>query len=96
MKLIIAFISLIVFCASAVWVEYKLILYFGILFSLFASMSVSVGLLGALLRVPEGYEDAHGFHVRVRRGKMNRPSHARLAQLTRALKMDMARLFSNP
>ena len=96
MKLIIAFISLIVFCASAVWVEYKLVLYFGILFTLFASTSVSIGLFGGLLRAPEAYEDAHGFHVRARRGKMNRPRHARLAQLTRALKMDLARLFSNP
>ena len=97
MKLMIAFISLVVFCASAVWVEYKLVLHFGILFSLFASMSVSVGLLGALLRAPEGYEDAHGFHVRARRRRqMSRARHARLLHLTRAMKMDMARLLSSP
>jgi hypothetical protein len=95
MKRIIALTSLVVFCASAVWVEYKLVLYFGILCSLFATLSVAVGLLGGLLRAPEGYEGAAGFKVRVRRGEPSLARDARLSQLTRALKMDIARLFNN-
>ena len=95
MKRIIALISLVVLCASAVWVEYKLVLYFGILCSLFATLSVAIGLLGGLLRAPEGYEGAHGFNVRVRRGEASRARDARLSQLARALKMDIARLFNN-
>jgi len=65
-KLMIALICLVVFCVSAAWAEYKLLLYFGIVFSLFANTSVSVALLGVLLRAPEGYEDTDGFHVRAR------------------------------
>ena len=95
-KLIIAFLALVVFCASAVWVEYKLVLQLGILFSLFASMSASIGLFAAMLRAPEGYEAADGFHVRAGRGQMSRARRARLSHLARALKIDMARLFSNP
>jgi hypothetical protein len=95
-KLIIAFLFLLVFCASAVWVEYELVLQFGILFSILASMSASFGLFAALLRAPEGYESADGFHVRAGRGQMSRTRRARLSYLTRALKIDMARLFSKP
>ena len=95
MKRIIAFTSLVVFCASAVWVEYKLVLYFGILCSLFATLSVAAGLLGGLLRAPEGDEGADGFKVRAHRGEPSRARDARLSQLTRALKMDIARLFNN-
>ena len=121
----IAFISLVVFCASAVWVEYKLVLQFGILFSLFASTSVSVGLFLALRakrarltesqrrRFPRKFVDDNKLKELVRlfwqfrlsrkqspgtprTDKLSRARHARLSQLTRALKMDMARLFSNP
>ncbi len=95
MKRIIALTSLVVFCASAVWVEYKLVLYFGILCSLFATLSIAVGLLGGLLRAPEAYEGAHGFKVRVRRGEASRACDGWLSQLTRTLKMDIARLFNN-
>ncbi len=125
MKQKIAFISLVVFCASAVWVEYKLVLQFGILFSLFASTSVSVGLFLALRakrarltesqrrRFPRKFVDDNKLKELVRlfwqfrlsrkqspgtprTDKLSRARHARLSQLTRALKMDMARLFSNP
>jgi len=124
-KQMIAFISLVVFCASAVWVEYKLVLQFGILFSLFASTSVSVGLFLALRakrarltesqrrRFPRKFVDDNKLKELVRlfwqfrlsrkqspgtprTDKLSRARHARLSQLTRALKMDMARLFSNP
>ncbi len=125
MKQKIAFISLVVFCASAVWVEYKLVLQFGILFSLFASTSVSVGLFLALRakrarltesqrrRFPRKFVDDNKLKELVRlfwqfrlsrkqspgtprTDKLSRARHARLSQLRRAMKMDMARLFSNP
>ncbi|PYK39730.1 MAG: hypothetical protein DME49_03050 [Verrucomicrobia bacterium] len=121
-KQMIAFISLVVFCASAVWVEYKLVLQFGILFSLFASTSVSVGLFLALRakrarltesqrrRFPRKFVDDNKlkelvrlfWQVRLsspgtpRTDELSHARHARLSQLTRAMKMDMARLFSNP
>jgi hypothetical protein len=95
-KLMIALISLVVFGASAAWTEYKLVVHSGIASSLFASVAVLVALRGAMLRAPEGYEDARGFHVRARGSQTERARYARLSQLTRALKMDMARLFSSP
>jgi hypothetical protein len=96
-KLMIVLICLVVSCVSVAWAEYKLLLYSGVVFGLFANTSVSVALLGALLRAPEGYEDTDGFHVRARpRRRVNRARHAQLVQLTRALKIDIARLFSNP
>jgi len=124
-KQMTAFISLVVFCASAVWVEYKLVLQFGILLSLFASTSVSVGLFLALRakrarlaesqrrRFPRKFVDDNKlkelvrlfWQVRLSRkhspgtprtDEPSRARHARLPQLTRAMKMDMARLFSNP
>jgi len=95
-KLMIALICLVVFCVSVAWAEYKLLLYSGVVFGLFANTSVSVALLGTLLSSPEGYEDAHGFHVRARGRQTERARYARLSQLTRALQMDIARVFSNP
>jgi hypothetical protein len=94
-KLMIALISLFVFGASAAWTEYKLVMHSGIDFSLFASVAVLVALLGTLLRAPEGYEDAHGFHVRARGRQTERARYARLSQLARALQMDIARLFAS-
>jgi hypothetical protein len=93
-KLLIVLISSVVFAASAAWTEYKLVLHSGIAFSLFAGVAVLVALRGALRRAPEGYEDDDGFHVSARREQTERARDARLSQPTRALKMDMARLFS--
>jgi len=95
MKLMFALTSLVVFGASAAWTEYKLVAHAGIAFSLFASVAVLVLLLGAMLRAPEGYEAAHGFHVKARGSQTERALYARLSQLTRALKTDMARLLTN-
>ncbi len=123
-KQMVAFISLVVFCASAVWVEYKLVLQFGILFSFFASTSVSVGLFLALRakrarltesqrrRFPRKFVDDNRLKELVRlfwqfrlsrkyspatprTDELSRARHAQLSHLTRAMKMDMARLFSN-
>ena len=66
-KLVIAVIFLAVLCASAAWAEYKLVMRFGIVFSVFASVSGLFVVLGALLRAPEGYEGENGFHIRARR-----------------------------
>jgi hypothetical protein len=87
--------SLVVSGASAAWTEYKLVVHSGIAFSLFAGVAVLVPLLGAMLRAPEGYEDAHGFHVRARRSQTERARYGRLSQLTRTLKTDIARLLPN-
>ncbi len=57
-----AFILLPVFCVSAVWAEYNLMMRFGVRFSV-ASVSALFLLLSALLRAPEGYEDQNGFHI---------------------------------
>jgi len=124
-KQMVAFISLVVFCASAVCVEYELVLQFGILFSFFASTSVSVGLFLAVrakrARLTESQRSGLSrkfvddnklkelvrlfWQVRLSRkyspgtprtDELGRARHARLPQLTRAMKMDMARLFSNP
>ena len=86
----IVLISSVVFAASAAWTEYKLVVHSGIAFSLFAAVAVLV----ALRRAPEGYEDDDGFHVSARRKQTERARDARLSQLTRALKVDMVRLFS--
>jgi hypothetical protein len=65
-KPIIAFILLVVACASVVSVEYDLEMRFEMLSSLFASVfGLFVLLLVALLRAPEGYEDENGFHITV-------------------------------
>jgi len=65
-KPIIAFIFLVVACASVVSVEYDLEMRFEMLSSLFASVfGLFVLLLVALLRAPEGYEDENGFHITV-------------------------------
>jgi hypothetical protein len=63
-KLVIAFIFMVVLVLSVVVVEYDLVMYFGILFDVLASVCGLSVLLGALLRAPEGYEDENGFHIR--------------------------------
>jgi hypothetical protein len=94
-KLLIVLIFSVVFAASAAWTEYKLVVHSGIAFSLFAGVAVLVALRGALRRAPDGYEDDDGFHVSAGREQTERARDARLSQLTRALKTDMARLFTN-
>jgi hypothetical protein len=74
-KRVIAVIFLIVLCASAAWAEYKLVMRFGIVFSVFASVSGLFVVLGALLRAPEGYEGENGFHIRTRRKQASCPRH---------------------
>jgi hypothetical protein len=96
MRTILALISLTGFCLGAVWAEYRLVLHFGIVFSVATSASVLVWLLCSLLAAPEGCEEADGFHVQVRSKQMRHARHARPWQLTRVLKMDAARFLSSP
>jgi Na+/H+-dicarboxylate symporter len=65
MKLIMRSMCLAVFCTSAAWVEYKIVSSLGSLLGLFALTSMSAAVLVALLRAPEGYENADGFYARV-------------------------------
>ena len=67
MKLIMGSMCLALFCTSAAWVEYKIVLSLGSGLSLFALTSMSAAILVALLRAPEGCENADGFCARVRK-----------------------------
>src|SRR6266699_485480 len=67
MKLIMGSICLALFCTSAAWVEYKIVLSLGSVLSLFALTSMSAAMLVALLRAPEGCENADGFYASVRK-----------------------------
>lgn len=95
MKFLIGLISLAGFCVIGARVEDKLVLHFGNVLGLFAGTFALIALLTALWRAPEGYEDAGGFHIGTCHGQTEYPRDVRHAQAMPALKMDMARLFSN-
>ena len=90
MKLIMGSMCLALFCASAAWVEYKIVSSVGSGLSLFALTSMSAAILVALLRAPEGCENADGFCARVRKRRSDAFRHA---QPTRTAKMDMFRFL---
>lgn len=90
MKLMMGSICLAVFCASAAWVEFKIVLSLGSVLSLFALTSMSAAMLVALLRAPEGCENADGFCARVRKSRSDTVRHG---QRTRTAKMDMVRFW---
>jgi hypothetical protein len=90
MKLIMGSMCLALFCASAAWVEYKIVLSFGSALSLFALTSMSAAMLVALLRAPEGCENADGFYARARK---RRSDAVRRGQHTRMAKVDMVRFL---
>jgi hypothetical protein len=73
-KEVIALIFLVGLCLSAAFAVCSLAMRFGILFSVFAGVSGLFLLLGALIRAPEGCENADGFHVR---GRRKQAAHAR-------------------
>jgi hypothetical protein len=62
-KSLIAFMFFVLLWLSVASVEYDLLISFGPLFSVLVSVFVSLLLLDALLRAPEGYEDEKGFHI---------------------------------
>jgi hypothetical protein len=90
MKLIMGSMCLALFCASAAWVEYKIVLSLGSGLGLFALTSMSAAILVALRRAPEGCENADGFCARVRK---RRSDAFRYAQRTRTARMDMFRFL---
>ena len=90
MKLLMGSMCLALFCTSAAWIEYKIVLSLGSVLSLFALTSMSAAMLVALLRAPEGRENADGFYARVRK---RRSDAVRRGQRTRMAKMDMVQFF---
>jgi len=90
MKLLMGSMCLALFCTSAAWIEYKIVLSLGSVLSVFALTSMSAAMLVALLRAPEGCENADGFHARVRKRRSDTVRHG---QRTRMAKMDMVRFL---
>jgi hypothetical protein len=90
MKLIIGSMCLALFCTSAAWIEYKIVLSLGSVLSLLALTSMSAAMLVALLRAPEGCEKADGFYARVRKRRPNAVGHG---QRIRTAKMGMVRFL---
>ena len=90
MKLLMGSMCLALFCTSAAWVEYKIVLSLGSVLSLFALTSMSAAMLVALLRAPEGCENADGFYARVRKRRSDAVRHG---QRTRTVKMNMVRFL---
>ena len=90
MKLIVRSMCLAVFCTSAAWVEYKIVSSLGSVLGLFALTSMSAAVLVALLRAPEGYENADGFYARVPKRRSHMVRHG---QRARTAKMDIIRFL---
>jgi hypothetical protein len=90
MKLIMGSMCLALFCASVAWVEYKIVSSLGSAFSLFALTSTSAAILVALLRAPEGYENADGFYGRLPKRRSDTVRHG---QRTPTVKMDIIRFL---
>jgi hypothetical protein len=90
MKPIMGSMCLALFCTSAAWVEYKIVSSLGSVLSLCALTSMLAAILVALLRAPEGCENADGFHARVRKRRSNSVGHGHRIRLA---KMDMVRFL---
>jgi hypothetical protein len=90
MKLIMGSMCLALFCASAAWVEYKIVSSLGSALSLFAFTPMLAAILVALLRAPEGCENADGFYARARKRRSDTIRHG---QRTRTAKMNMVRFL---
>jgi len=90
MKLIMGSMCLALFCASAAWVEYKIVSSLGSALSLLAFTPMLAAILVALLRAPEGCENADGFYARARKRRSDAIRHG---QRTRTAKMNMVRFL---
>jgi hypothetical protein len=75
-KKVAGLICLALFCAGTIFLEYKMLLFFGAAFVAFAAASALAVISGALYRAPEGDERADGLHTRQR----NRPRPFLLAR----------------
>jgi hypothetical protein len=69
-------ICLALFCAGTIFLEYKMLLFFGAAFVAFAGASALAVISSVLYRTPEGDERADGLHIRQR----NRPTPFLLAR----------------
>ncbi len=90
MKLIMGSMCLALFCTSAAWVEYKIVSSLGSVLSLCALTSMSAAILVALLRAPEGCENADGFYARARKRRSDTIRHG---QRRRTVKINMVRFL---
>jgi hypothetical protein len=90
MKLIMGSMCLALFCASAAWVEYKIVSSLGSALSLLAFTPMLAAILVALLRAPEGCENADGFYARARKRGSDAIRHG---QRTRTAKMNIVRFL---
>jgi hypothetical protein len=90
MKVIMGSLCLAVVCTSAAWVEYQLVKSLGGVISVFALASASAAIVVALLRAPEGCENADGFYARSRNYSRDGVRHARRKRLA---KTEMARFL---
>src|SRR5215831_13588451 len=71
-KSISSSIFLVLLCVGVIWAENDLAVRFPMIFSI-VSVSSLVALLHALHRAPAGYENEHGFHIRVSRKHVHPP-----------------------
>jgi hypothetical protein len=90
MKLIMGSMCLALFFTSAAWIEYKIVSSLGSVLSLCALISILAAIVVALLRAPEGCENADGFHARARKRRWDTIWHG---QRTRTAKMDIVRFL---
>ena len=65
-KKVAGLICLALFCAGTVFLEYKMLLFFGAAFVVFAAACALAVISGALYRAPEGDERGDGLHIRQR------------------------------
>jgi len=89
-KLIMGSMCWVLFCTSAAWVEYKIVFGLGSVLSLCALTSMPAATLVALLRAPEGCENADGFYARARKRRSDTIRHG---QRPRTAKMDVVRFL---
>ena len=84
MKSIAGLICLASFCGGTLWVEYQAISRFGGVFVLIGGASALAVLSGALIRAPEGHEDAYGLYVRPATRRVQAQSSCPAVSTTRA------------
>ena len=65
-KKVAGLICLASFCAGTVFLEYKMLLFFGAAFVVFAASCALAVVSAALYRAPEGDERGDGLHIRER------------------------------
>jgi hypothetical protein len=82
-KKLAGLICLALFCAGTVFLEYKMLLFFGAAFVVFAAACALAVISGALYRAPEGDERADKLHIR-QRNRAEAVSFGRLGRFSAA------------